>query len=96
MSWHGDYYSLEDGEAVPKSAGKSQKHLKASPVDGFYLGDADMNGFVNAAAARLALRHAAKLELLDGTGVLIADMNGDGAVTATDARSILRAAAGLD
>lgn len=96
MSWHGDYYSLEDGEAVPKSAGKSQKHLKASPVDGFYLGDADMNGFVNAADARLALRHAAKLELLDGTGVLIADMNGDGAVTATDARSILRAAAGLD
>ncbi|MCD7775590.1 MAG: bacterial Ig-like domain-containing protein [Clostridiales bacterium] len=60
------------------------------------LGDANCDGTVNAADARLALRYAAGLEDLTADGILAADVNLDGKVTASDARTILRAAAGLE
>lgn len=63
------------------------------------LGDVDVNGAVDAADARLALRTAVGLEpaVLPGTEAFAAaDADFSGAVTAEDARSILRAAVGLE
>ena len=59
-------------------------------------GDADLNGKVNAADARLALRKSAKLENLSSEQFRNADVNGDSIVSATDARLILRFSAGID
>lgn len=59
-------------------------------------GDVNGDGEIRASDARLALRHSAKLETLEGTAFLAADYNNDGKVTASDARLILRVAAGLD
>lgn len=60
------------------------------------LGDINNDGSVTAADARLALRAAAKLDVLDADATKIADVNFDGKVTAADARLILRVAAKLD
>ena len=61
-------------------------------------GDADGDGGVSAADARLALRRAVELETFEaGSRVFRAcDATGDGTVTAEDARLILRAAVGLE
>ncbi len=59
-------------------------------------GDVDMNGKVEAADARLALRNAVKLEELSAEASSAADMDNDGSVTAADARLVLRVAVGLD
>ena len=59
-------------------------------------GDVDMNGKVEAADARLALRKAVGLEELSVEALLVADMDNDGIVTSADARYILRLAVGLD
>lgn len=56
--------------------------------------DADGDGNVQAADARLALRHSVKLELLTGVYLVAADIDGGG-VSASDARSILRNSVGL-
>ncbi|MCD7775349.1 MAG: dockerin type I repeat-containing protein [Clostridiales bacterium] len=60
------------------------------------LGDADGNGKISVADARLALRISAGLETADDLAAAAADMNGDGTVNAADSRTILRCAAGLD
>ena len=59
-------------------------------------GDVDLNGKVNAADARLALRKSAKLENLTSEQIRNADINGDSIVSSTDARLILRFSAGID
>jgi len=59
------------------------------------LNDVDGNGKITAADARLALRAAAKIDIIDGVYVIAADANSDNKVTAADARIILRKAAGL-
>lgn len=51
---------------------------------------------VTAQDARIALRTAAKLELVEGVFRQAADPDGNNTVTATDARKILRTAARLD
>ena len=63
----------------------------------YYYGDADVDGHVTAADARLALRASAGLEPI-GTeiGLLLADVNCDTKITADDARKILRFTAGLE
>lgn len=58
-------------------------------------GDADGNGKVTAADARLALRHSARLTELGAVPKIACDVDFDGRTTASDARKILRAAAGL-
>lgn len=60
-------------------------------------GDADLNGKVDAADARLALRAAVGLENYknDSDNFLAADWNSNGKITADDARSILRKSVGL-
>ena len=58
-------------------------------------GDADNDGRVTAADARLALRCSVGLETLGSSAKAAADMDGDGRVTAEDARRILRKSVGL-
>ena len=60
------------------------------------IGDVTGDGKVLAADARLALRAAARLEILDEASFYAADTDFDDKVTAADARKILRVAAGLD
>ncbi|MBO7404159.1 MAG: N-acetylmuramoyl-L-alanine amidase [Clostridia bacterium] len=60
------------------------------------MGDLDDDGKVTAADARLALRAAVDLELLDEEQIARADVDKDGKITAADARMILRMAVGLD
>ena len=64
----------------------------------FLLGDVDMNGTVEAADARLALRAAVGLENYDYCSYQssAADADRDGEIVAGDARLILRAAVGLE
>ncbi len=59
-------------------------------------GDINMDGKVNAADARLALRISASLEKLTDEILEIGDMTGDNKLTAADARKILRKSAKLD
>lgn len=59
-------------------------------------GDADLDGYVRAKDARLALRASAKLEVLDDPGFLNCDLNGDGFIRAGEARMILRFSAKLE
>lgn len=59
-------------------------------------GDADGDGRVTAADARLALRCAVRLETPAPENERATDADGDGALTAADARWMLRAAVGLN
>ena len=77
--------SDSDGLFVPVSYVVQYKYL---------LGDANGNGKINAADARLILRHAADLEYVSNEYFI--DANLDGKTTAADARFVLRVAAELD
>lgn len=56
-------------------------------------GDADANGRITAADARLVLRFAAKIQKYSQSQEKISDMNDDGRITSADARLILRISA---
>ncbi len=58
-------------------------------------GDADSNGRITAADARLVLRFAAKLQKYTQSQAEISDMNDDRRITSADARLILRISAQL-
>lgn len=62
----------------------------------FVKGDADGDGEITAADARLILRASAGIEKLQGQNLSNADADGDGEITAADARKVLRESAGLD
>ncbi len=62
----------------------------------YEVGDADANGKVDAADARIILRFAAKLDNYKGTLINVLDLNDDEKVNAADARIVLRCAARLD
>ena len=62
----------------------------------FYPGDADMDGKVTPADARIALRVSVKLDTISDDAYYLADVDGSGKVTSADARMILRAAVGLE
>ncbi len=59
------------------------------------MGDADYDGLVTAADARLALRCSANLEKYTADSLKFMDADGDGELTAGDARIILRVSASL-
>lgn len=61
----------------------------------FTPGDCDLNGTVSLNDALLALRHFMGLNLLSGSALSAADVNGDNAVTIADALLIMRKAMGL-
>ena len=78
-----------DYDEVQKKVNEMWKALNRA------LGDIDDDGKVTAADARLALRAAVGLELLNEEQKKYADVNNDGEITAADAREILRIATGL-
>ena len=62
----------------------------------FIRGDADGDGDITAADARLILRASAGIEKLQGQNMKNADADGDSEITAADARIVLRESAGLE
>lgn len=70
--------------------------ITVQPKPKYEKGDVNMDGKVNAADARLALRISASLEKLTDEILDIGDMTGDNKLTAADARKILRKSAKLD
>ncbi|MBR3954530.1 MAG: dockerin type I repeat-containing protein [Clostridia bacterium] len=63
----------------------------------YYYGDANVDGFVDAGDARLALRVSVGLEsITTEIGFILADVDCNGEITAGDARQILRYSVGLD
>lgn len=59
------------------------------------MGDANANGKVTAADARIVLRVAARLDPADSISIYNTDADGNGKISASDARLILRVAANL-
>ena len=74
--------------------------LTAAPGDrsnkSYVSGDADMDGRVSAADARLVLRAAVRLEPAGDLLTLLADMDRDSIITAADARLVLRLSVATD
>ncbi len=62
----------------------------------YLLGDVNLNGLVEVADARLALRASVGLETFTGNKFKAADTNKNGTIETSDARKILRAAVGLE
>lgn len=78
---------------------RSKDHIYAldNGTTVYYYGDANVDGFVNAGDARLALRVAVGLETISTEiGFILADVDCNGEITAGDARQILRYSVGLD
>lgn len=65
------------------------------PVPWEALGDVDINGNIDAADALLVLKHAAKLYILKGQSLEVADTTAEGNIDAADALKILKYAAKL-
>lgn len=85
-----DTYTV-DGESTSKTDSFAIK--KAYDV---LLGDANLDGNITAADARLALRFSVGLEELSDKQITAANVDLTGDVTAADARLILRASVGLE
>lgn len=60
------------------------------------IGDTDLNGTIEPADARLALRMSVGLETPNDLQMIAADIDGTGNITESDARMILRASVGLE
>lgn len=96
-----EFKALYNGNINVDSAGKSivfsGMKLTFSGTEYTFIlkGDTDGNGKITAADARIALRHAARLENIDDSILPAAEVDEDGRVTAKDARIILRYAAKL-
>ena len=103
---HTLYQDLADGTGVAYTAPSAVIRLTVSPdgdppedpVQLYQPGDADGDGSITAADARLALRRAVDLETYEKGSLkyLACDADADGSVTAADARKILRAAVELE
>ena len=83
-------------EAPTTETPTTEAPTTTEPTQYYTLGDVNMDGKINSADARLALRAAAKVETLTETQTLLADVSDDGKVKAADARTILRIAAKLE
>ncbi len=88
-AWTGQPY----GKTIEHTCAVCKK-TESRTVD--LLGDTDLNGSVDAADARLALRIAVKLEASDDDRLAAADIDRDGVIAAGDARLILRKAVKLE
>ena len=64
-----------------------------SPAPAYTLGDVDANTIIDASDALKVLKHAAKIEMLDETQQLAADVTKEGTIDASDALEILKVAA---
>lgn len=82
---------------IPAAANTAAEETATTAQDErFPLGDADLNGKLTAADARLILRVASHMYTFDNYRMSVSDYNKDGRITASDARSVLRACARLD
>ena len=88
----------EEGLAERVCATCSEKESKAIEKLAYLLGDANLDGQITAADARIILRISAKLETLEDNKIAVEniDVNFDGTVSASDARTVLRVAAKLE
>ena len=88
----------EEGLAERVCATCGEKESKAIEKLAYLLGDANLDGQITAADARIILRISAKLDNLEdkNISVEVIDVNFDGTVTASDARTVLRVAAKLE
>lgn len=94
----GEYIALvyaSDGQKNIAEA-YSETLIVIDTMDDIITGDADLNGKVTSSDARLVLRAAAGLEILEGLSLICADADGNGKITSADARKIIRRAAGLE
>ena len=88
----------EEGIEVSSCSACDEKQTRAIEKLEYLVGDANGDGQITAADARILLRLSAKLEKLESYNVPFAvlDVNGDGQITASDARIVLRLSAKLD
>ena len=88
----------EEGIEVSTCSACGEKQTRAVEKLEYLVGDANSDGQITAADARILLRLSAKLEKLESYNVPFAvlDVNGDGQITASDARKVLRQSAKLD
>lgn len=85
-----DIEVVADGKVIlNKSADTS------TPEPTVTLGDVDEDGIISATDALAVLKHAAKLEILEGNKAIAADVNRDETIDANDALLILKKAAVL-
>ena len=86
----------EDGLAE-RTCACGEKETKALAKLSYLVGDANLDGSITAADARIILRISAKLDTLEKYNLTIAniDANFDGSITAADARIVLRVSAKL-
>ena len=75
-----------------------ERVIPALPDVSYMTGDANGDGKITAADARIALRISAKVDSLETYNLTVAvlDVTGDGKLTAADARKILRIAAKIE
>ena len=89
--WQSDLYPQYLTKAALTDEISAYSHPTEAEIRDFRLGDVDVNGEVEPADARLALRYALKLELAPSRLYrMIADVNGSGTIEPEDARLILR------
>ncbi|MBR2413916.1 MAG: hypothetical protein IKB13_05400 [Clostridia bacterium] len=96
-----EFYAIADANKAYVGTGSSVQVLSGnqdllSEYTVLVRYDADGDGKISAADARLALRASVGLETLNGIFFKAADADGDGALKAGDARTILRKSVGLD
>ncbi|MCL2513088.1 MAG: dockerin type I domain-containing protein [Oscillospiraceae bacterium] len=92
------YITVKDdvaNTANPGGNGSFKRPGINGPAVNLKKGDVNGDGEIDAADARLVLRHVAKLQLLAAEQLPRADASGDGEVDAADARLILRVVAKL-
>ncbi len=89
----GNLFDLDTENLTTKNPEDTTKHPDELELP---LGDADGDGKISAADARLVLRRAARIITFTAEQDIRADVDKDGKVTANDARILLRVSAGLE
>lgn len=69
---------------------------EATPEPTVLLGDVNADTKINAQDALEILKHAAKIQVLEGDAAVAADANKDGNINSTDALAVLKHAAGIE
>lgn len=89
---------LEQQKCTVCGAVVNERDIPALPDVSYMTGDANGDGKITAADARITLRISAKLEKIEDYNLPLSalDVTGDGKLTAADARKILRASAKLE
>ena len=90
--------AMETGAATPTDATAAQAQMPAAEENALLPGDADADGTITAADARLILRASVRLETIeaDAPAYKAADVDLDGSLSAADARLVLRASVRLE